>query len=411
MKIRLPGLCLLAGLTAAEAGAEIRVTGRIDLRAVASDEGVPWAEGGQAKLRYASGPGLHLAHGVLALDWSSDERPFDATVVLHAADDRPGAIDVTEASLRWRPVPDGPWRSSVRIGAFFPEVTLESTGLGWTPSKGLSTSAGNAWIGEELRTIGIEASWSRLGRMNGSAHDWSVATALFAGNDTAGALLAWRGWTVGDRLTGLRERLTLPALPTFEPDGGIPEQVPWTNPFREIDGRPGAYVIFGHAHAEGWRSRLWLYDNFGDPAVLRSGQYSWRTRFVHAWTERRWANGWALAAQAIDGSTQMGPRAQLAVDNEYSTFSLHFSRSDGGFDWGVRSEWFKVKDRDNTFDDPNNERGRAHTLHAARALGPSGLVVIIEAGRVFSERPVRSQLGLPTRISETNLSLALRHTF
>jgi hypothetical protein len=411
VKVRLFGLCLLAGLTATEAGAEILVAGRIDLRAVAADQGVPWADGGQAKLRYASGPDLYLAHGVLSLDWRSDERPVDATVVLHAADDRAGVVDVTEASLRWRPVPDGPWRSSVRIGAFFPEVSLESTGLGWTPSKGLSTSAGNAWIGEELRTIGIEARWSRLGRMNGSAHDWNVATALFAGNDTAGALLAWRGWTVGDRLTGLRERIALPALPTFEPDGGIPDQVLWTNPFREIDGRLGAYLILGHAHADRWRSRLWLYDNFGDPAVLRSGQYSWRTRFVHAWTERRWTNRWAFAVQAIDGSTQMGPRAQLAVDNEYSTFSLHLSRSDGGFDWGVRTEWFEVEDRDSTFDDPNNERGRAHNLHAARAFGPSGLVLVMEASWVFSERPVRRQLGLPTRRSETSVSLALQHAF
>lgn len=55
---------------------------------------------------------------------------------------------------------------------------LESTGLGWTPSAGLSTSAGNAWIGEELRTLCIEATWSRPGRFLGSAHDWQVSAAL-----------------------------------------------------------------------------------------------------------------------------------------------------------------------------------------------------------------------------------------
>ena len=411
MSLRAAIVFALAAIVAGGADAEVRVAGRIDLRAVASSDGMPWPEGGPAKLRYASGRDLRLAHGVLSLGWQSDEHPFDAVIVLNAADDRSGVIDVTEASLRWRPVPEGPWRSSLRFGAFFPEVSLESTGLGWTPSAGLSTSAGNAWIGEELRTIGIEATWSRPGRLVGSAHDWQVSSAVFAGNDTAGALLAWRGWTVGDRLTGLRERITLPSLPTFEPDGGIPDQVPWTDPFREIDGRPGAYLLIGHAHADGWRSRLWLYDNFGDPSVLKSGQYAWRTRFVQGWVERRWSNGWALAVQATTGTTIMGPRASLAVDNEYSAASLHLSRSTDGFDWGLRAETFDVRDRDGTADDPNDERGSALTLHASRAIGPPGWTVVAEASRITSDRPARRLLGLGERRDETSLSVALRHDF
>jgi len=407
-------LCALAAsaaIAADGANAEVRVAGRIDLRAVATRDGLAWPEGGPAKLRYASGRDFRLAHGVLLLGWQSDAHPLDAEILLHAADDRSGVVDVTEASLRWRPVPEGAWRSSLRFGAFFPDVSLESTGLGWTPSAGLSTSAGNAWIGEELRTLGIEATWSRPGRFIGSAHDWQVSAALFTGNDTAGALLAWRGWTVGDRLTGLRERIALPALPTFAPGGGIPAQVAWTHPFREIDGRPGAYVLLGHAHASGWRSRLWLYDNFGDPSILKSGQYSWRTRFVHGWVERRWSNGWALAFEAMTGSTQMGPRARLAVDNDYTTTSLHLSRSALGLTWGLRAERFDVRDRDGTADDPNDERGRGLTLHASRALAQSGWALIAEANQVVSERSARRLLGLPEHRDETALSLALRRDF
>jgi hypothetical protein len=409
--IVLCALAAIAAIAADGADAEVRVAGRIDLRSVATRDGLAWPEGGPAKLRYASGRDLRLAHGVLLLGWQSDAHPLDAAIVLHAADDRSGVVDVTEASLRWRPVPAGAWRSSLRVGAFFPEVSLESSGLGWTPSASLSTSADNAWIGEELRTLGIEATWSRPGRFIGSAHDWQVSAGLFTGNDTAGALLAWRGWTVGDRLSGLRERIALPALPTFEPDGGIPEQVPWTNPFREIDGRPGAYVLLGHAHASGWRSRLWLYDNFGDPSILKSGQYSWRTRFVHGWVERRWSNGWALAFEAMTGSTQMGPRAMLAVDNDYATSSLHLSRSALGLAWGLRAERFDVRDRDGTADDPNDERGSGLTLHASRALAQTGWTLIAEASRVNSERPARRLLGLHERRDETALSIALRRHF
>lgn len=401
----------LAALAAGGAQAEVRVAGRIELRAVSAGDGLAWPDGGPAKLRYASGRDLRLAHGVLSLGWQSDERPFDATVVLNAADDRPGVIDVTEASLRWRPVPEGPWRTSLRFGAFFPDVSLESSGLGWTPSAGLSTSAGNAWIGEELRTLGIEATWSRSGRHNASAHDWQVSTAIFTGNDTAGALLAWRGWAVGDRLTGLRERIALPALATFEPGGGIPEQVPWTNPFREIDGRAGAYVLLGHSHSDGWRSRLWLYDNFADPSIVKSGQYAWRTRFAHGWVERRWSNGWALAVQATTGSTRMGPRAMLAVHNDYDTASLHLSRSTEGLDWGLRAESFEVRDRDGTADDPNRERGGGLTLHAARAFWQPGWRVVAEASHITSERPARPPLGLPERRDETGLSLAIQYDF
>jgi hypothetical protein len=146
---------------ASTALADLPYSGRIDLRAVSASGGEPWAEGGPSTQRYASGRDLRLAHSVLVVDWQSEAKPLDARLVLHAADDRPGVVDATELLLRWKPLPDGPWRSSVRTGAFFPEISRESGGLGWTPTRGLSTSAGNAWIGEELRTIGVEATWSR----------------------------------------------------------------------------------------------------------------------------------------------------------------------------------------------------------------------------------------------------------
>ena len=397
----------LAALSGASTvSADLRFSGRIDLRAVSASSGEPWAKGGPSTQRYASGPDFRLAHGVLAVDWQSEAKPLGARLVLHAADDRSGVVDATELFLRWKPLPDGPWRSSVRAGAFFPEISRESGGLGWTPTRGLSTSAGNAWIGEELRTIGVEATWSRVGRFVDSPHDWLASAALFSGNDTAGALLAWRGWTVGDRLTGLRERLALPPLPTFEAGGVIAEQVPWTNPFREIDGRVGAYVLLGHEHAEGWRSRLWLYDNFADPSILKSGQYAWHTRFAHGWTERRWAGGTSLALQAMAGTTAMGPRRQLVVDNGYRAMSLHLDRAAGTWRWGARLEWFDVGDRDAIADDPNEESGRAAALHLTRAFGD--WEAVLEASRVDSTRQARPLVGGAARRIDGSVSIALR---
>lgn len=406
---RLIGMAVVIGLAASSASADTRLSGRIDLRAVSASAGEPWAEGGPGKQRYASGRDLQLSHGVLVIDWQHDARPLDARLVLHAADDRPGVVDATEVFLRWRPVPEGPWRTSLRAGAFFPEISRESSGLGWTPTHGLSTSASNAWIGEELRTIGIEASWSRAGRFADSPHDWLLSTALFGGNDTTGALLAWRGWTVGDRLTGLRERIALPALPAFEATGGVAEQVPWTNPFREIDGRVGAYVLLGHAHAEGWRSRLWLYDNFADPSILKSGQYSWHTRFAQGWIERRWAGGTTLALQSMWGTTAMGPRRQLVVDNGYRATSLHVEHEMEHWRWGARLEWFDVSDRDATADDPNAESGRAAVLHLTRPWGTWESV--FEASRVDSSREARMLLDRDRRRIDGSVSIALRRDF
>jgi len=399
----------MAFATATAASANVRLSGRIELRAASTSGGEPWAEGGPVKQRDGSGRDLRLAHGVLAIDWQDDEHPLDARLLVHAADDRSGVVDATEAYLRWRPVPDSAWRTSLRAGAFFPEISRESGGLGWTPSLGLSTSAGNAWIGEELRTIGVEARWERAGRFIDSPNDWQISAALFTGNDTAGALLAWRGWAVGDRLTGLRERIELPALPAFQTGGGIADQVPWTNPFREIDGRVGAYLLLGHAHVDGWRSRLWLYDNFGDPSVLRSGQYAWRTRFAHGWVERRWANGTSIALQSLWGSTAMGPRRRLVVDNGYGALSLHVDHAIEHWRWGTRLEWFDVADRDATADDPNAESGRALTLHVTRTVGTWAWV--IEAKRIDSRRDARALLGLERRRSDDSVSVAVRRDF
>lgn len=58
--------------------------------------------------------------------------------------------------------------------------------------------------------MGGELQLERDGRFAASRHDWRFTLAVFRWNDPAGSLLAWRGWSVGDRVTGLRESLRLP---------------------------------------------------------------------------------------------------------------------------------------------------------------------------------------------------------
>ena len=46
-----------------------------------------------------------------------------------------------------------------------------------------------------------------------------MGASLFQGNDASGALLAWRGWGLGSRLTSAGEYLPLPPIHALEDDG------------------------------------------------------------------------------------------------------------------------------------------------------------------------------------------------
>jgi hypothetical protein len=64
-------------------------------------------------------------------------------------------------------------------------------------------------------------SLGRSGQLNNSPHDFDVSYALFKANDPATSLLAWRGWSIGDRTTGLTEHLPFPNMPSVYGSTGI----------------------------------------------------------------------------------------------------------------------------------------------------------------------------------------------
>ena len=90
-------------------------------------------------------------------------------------------------------------------------VSLENDGVAWSPTRTLTASALNSWIGEEVRVTGLEASLELFL----PTADLALTGAVFGGNDPCGSLLAWRGWAVGDRQTGRTDRLPLAPLPVF----------------------------------------------------------------------------------------------------------------------------------------------------------------------------------------------------
>ena len=115
---------------------------------------------------------------------------------------------LSEAYLSYKPLGDGPVKLSARAGLMWPPVSLEHSRPDWTVTETITPSAINSWIGEEVKVIGFEASSAaKLGD-----HQLTATAALFDVNDTAGALLAFRGWAMHDVKALVFQRQPLPVL-------------------------------------------------------------------------------------------------------------------------------------------------------------------------------------------------------
>jgi hypothetical protein len=263
-----------------------------------------WPEGGYGKLRYS--PDGDLASSTrIALDYRVQiaEQLFGRAVVdyIDDADENPGA---TEIYIEWRPLPAGPARHRYRFGAFYPSFSLENSDSAWESPYTQSFSAINSWLGEEIRTIGAEWRLSRPLTVESSPHDLDAFAGLFYGNDPAGTLLFWRGWSVHDRQTRINEHLPLPPLVLQGSGGGAPLIIARTiDPVAEIDDRPGIYTGAEWTYAGRAKLTLAFWDNRGDPYAFRGGQWAWATRFWHLGAQFTLPGDLGLVAQWQRGDT------------------------------------------------------------------------------------------------------------
>lgn len=377
--------CLTLPITQA---AELR--GQLDLRATHSERGASSAA--QAVLR---------ADQDLAAD-------VTASVVVSAGRQR-DAADVREAWLEWSPVPTGAWKIKVRLGAFFPRgnTEIDYDDIAWTPSATVSSSAINSWIGEELRTKGVELQMLRLGRSEASPHDIGFSAALYRGNDPTGTLLAWRGWSISDRIAGLHEQALLPDLPVYRSDGAIPRQSRSIHPFRELDGRTGYYLGAGYRYGSRLDASFLHYDNRANPLVVKAGQYAWHTRF-NGWSAAiRPPGEWEFMAQAMRGSTLMGDNA-VAVDfDAWFAMAVHPL---GAGRLALRYDRFSTSGHDVLPGDANDESGHALAL-AYRIPLHESLEFIAELLHQRRLRPARRALGEAPRQRGQSVTAALRLRF
>ena len=381
-------------------------SGLLDVRAQAAASERSWTRAGMGKTR-DDGSGIGLGQAILAAEVDLSDA-ISGSVVLNAAD-RPRLVDLHEAWLGWNRLPSGPWKIRARAGLFFPpgNQEIDYQRLTWTPSRTISSSAINSWIGEELRTKGLEFSLTHRGRESGSPHEFGATAAVLNGNDPAGTLLAWRGWSVGDRISGASEAIDLADLPVYRADGAINKQDRAIRLFREIDGRAGYYVALHYGYADTLDLLAMHYDNRGDPLVVKQGQYSWATRFHQFGVRLRPAAGWELLAQYLAGATAMGTRA-AALD--YRAWYALASRRIGNGSLTVRYDRFGTREDDILPADPNGEDGRAIALAYAFEFSPA-VSLVTELLTVHSNRPARRLVGEAARQNDRSVTTSLRWQF
>jgi hypothetical protein len=391
--------CLLAALGARAADLEIA----LDLRAVHSDGRESFLDNGLGKLRYdADHEGLQL--GRLRAAW---DQPIGDVFAAHVEasvwdDDDKNPVDLTEAFLEYRPYPRAGFRSRVRLGAFYPPMSLESRALGWETPYTITPSAISTWIGEEVRTIGLEGQVDWLGTRLGHDVDLQLTGALFGWNDPAGTQLAVHGFAFHDRQTTLFGRVG-----AYQPNPALAKK----EVFCEMDDRPGYYVGAQARYLDRAILNVLHYDNRADPTVFESGirDFAWLTRFDAAALRFESGNGWTALVQALDGETSIAPGGFL-LDWQYDSQSALLAKRFGAHMVTARYDTFEV-----TFMDdpslPGSEDGHAWTVAYSWDRGDHWRFAA-EWLRVTSDVKSRTAyLGEAPLATESKIEVSARYVF
>jgi hypothetical protein len=386
------------------------LTAVIDFRIVLTDGERSFTDGGFGRSRFGGGGENLDVHAVPAeaeLVWHGPIAwNIEGTLAVAAQDEQDQPVDLIEAFVTWRPVPRGPTRFSVRAGMFWPQVSLEHQGPAWQVSNMITPSAINSWIGEEVKVVGLEGSATHPvggGRL-------TATLGLFGFNDTAGTLLAFRGWALHDQKTGAFSRQPLPPL---GPDM-IDAQPQWTTPTLEADGRPGFYGRLAYQLIAPVSVEAFYYDNRGDPfAITPDLQWGWRTRFLNIGARVDLGAHTRLLAQALTGSTQMG--ADYPGDKDYwvhtrfrSAF-LRLTHEIGPLALSGRVDFFETRQRGEYVYQDDSEDGWSLTGALDWRLTDQAQV-IVEGLHLETERGARARLGLAPRQDQNVVQAAMRIT-
>ena len=353
--------------------------------------------------------GLGKLH--VALDW--EPSPFFGAYLHVTGRAEPERVDgdrlgIVEAFLH-ASVPAGASGSlSFQLGHFILPTSRENIELAWSSPYTLTFSAINTWIGEELRLTGLQAEYE----VDGSGgNGFRFGAAVFGGNDSTGALLAWRGWALGDRLTTFGEVVPLPPARSLAADGTFARQrEDGTRPFGEdLDDRAGWAGYARWHRSERAVIQLTRLDNRGDRHLYR-GEYAWRTELDLLGVELRPHDDLVLAGEYLDGSTGMGDRARAHVQVDLEAAYLLASWHRGAVRATLRYDTFETVDVDLSAAGGNDEQGDAWTF--AFFWEPRyDLRLGLELTRLDVDRPAAAEAGFDPDNGGDRIQLELRYYF
>ena len=316
---------------------------------------------GQNHQRF-DGDGLHLSQAVISTKQRLSDN-WTLSGVLNAYSDGEERLNFSQLYLKYRPLSASSIKPEVKVGAFYPSISAENTDIAWLSTHFLTNSAINSWIGEELRTGGIELSFRQNGRQVRSNWSWKVLGSIFKGNDTTGTLLSWRGFALHDRQSLYNDRVNFLPIPGVVDEERL-DAPAWTEPFREIDNRFGYYFGAHVAYKRSAEVRYYYYDNNADANVVDPDRiYAWHTRFHSLTLRYLYSPELTVFSQLLVGDTLMG---ESIVDNDFKSGFVAAVYSMTPYTVAARADWYQVNDNDNYALDPNGSTGRAFTISAGR---------------------------------------------
>jgi len=344
----------------------------------------PWWQEGTGQLGVANS-GWMLGSQLASINITPDS-DFSATINGQWQQIPDHSLGLTEYWLNYTPLPMSGYRLRARAGWFYPAMSLENSDVAWTSPYSSSFSAINSWIGEELRSKGVEISLSRPGNAFNSAHSFSAVAATFQGNDPIGTLISWRGFAIHSYQTNLNQEIEFSYYPSLM----VPPlnlQPNWVKPFSEIDQRYGYYLGVHWQWQQQTEVRFYHYDNNADPLAFAQQQYAWHTRFSHIAWHQQLNDSWQLVAQWMHGNTSMGPKV---VDMDFNVWFVLANYQHNDWQFSTRFDHWQQMDQDQTPLDDNNGRGEGLTASVQYQWTPA-LSVQLEWLLIDTEQQSRGQ--------------------
>ena len=301
-------------------------------------------------------------------------------------------------------------RFQLRAGQFFLPTSRENKGDLWSSPYTVNFSAINTWMGQEVRPIGVDLEWRHT---TSGFNSLTLGATAFQGNDTMGTLLAWRGWSIGNRLPVFDELAPLPplwSLPVFIPD----QNREGSTPFRsDMDGRTGWAARARLGLTDRANIQITRVDNRGDHE-LYGDEYSWKTHFTLVGAEIGHTERTVLAAEVIHGYTAMGPFLTFIpgrpVIADFSSAYLLLSHKQGRNRFSGRFDIFALENEDAGRGEDPTEDGLAWTISWLYDV-TNHVRTALEFTQVTGDSNLALESGFDPDTSARSIVLEVRYSF